>query len=370
MKKSSEKSNSNRESAQASPMSGASGSIPAFFTGGSPYAARQQQQQAVIHSGHTSVQRKPVSVTGNSPVQRMISYKDRQLNDKQVMEILTFLGLEDADTPYVNELQKSDSNFDLLYLVAGLRETEDVGEKDRLIINKWFQSLAPIDQISLVHAPVVDNNNNNIVLEEKPQISRPNTQRARVGDVGFGVFNLFSYAGKSWIATAYHCIRVISGYGTPNNWTSFNSTGTDNAVPFFIGNQWAKNGKLVLADEDADYALFEVIPGVASYPSVKLGTVNGKSAEKLTVLTPRVSEGVGVTTKDLRRPREIEGNKPERFIYESGLMKYQGKTQGGDSGSAIVNVHGEFVGLHHSDFGGFAFQEGKTVFQFLTSLKE
>jgi S1-C subfamily serine protease len=190
----------------------------------------------------------------------------------------------------------------------------------------------------------------------KITVSPPNSIRIEVGPKGKGVFNLFTYAGKQWIATAYHVVKDIEGkFGK----------GADSAAAFIAGNKWATAAKEVLKNEDYDYVLYVVEGPEVAYPEIELGTVNRSASETLTVHTPAREKGFTTDTKNVwaRKPQKT----PE-YMYETGIINYAGGKPG-DSGSAITNAKGQFVGLHQADFGGIGFKEGAGIFQYLLQQK-
>jgi trypsin-like peptidase len=195
--------------------------------------------------------------------------------------------------------------------------------------------------------------------EEK--ISLPNSQRILVGPKGYGVFNLFTFAGKQWIATAYHVVADIDGkYGK----------GEDAGPAFIIGNKWAGAVKQIMADNGDDYILYEITSPGINYPPIQLGAVNNDAPEELTVQTPRESKGVKITPQDVRKPREKQEGAAPKYMYANGRLRYIGETKGGDSGAAIVNASGQLVGLHQMDMGGMGFKKGQKVYDYLMQQKQ
>jgi len=249
-------------------------------------------------------------------------------------------------------------------------------------ISRWARKRKPdtIEPTKEVEGPALEIENRiaDAVAEEKeeerPLVGIPNAQRVRVGQKGFGVFNLFTYAGTAWIATAYHCIQDIDGYFTDGGWKNYPKVGEENAPDFFVKNGWSTEAAvLVDSSPTDDYVLYRVTTPTGGYPLIRLGTVSSAASEDLIVNTPRVPGGVAVKTKLLPKKRRTNVTAPDRYVYENGVANYavstddtSKKTMPGDSGAAVTNINGEFVGIHQTDFGGITFQEGRGILKALS----
>jgi S1-C subfamily serine protease len=313
-----------------------------------------QHSSNITQPANRSIQENPGSRGTQLPSVKVLQPQKNTIPGAVVQRIFEDAG--ESDLEQVAEYIRQKNSH-----LAGLfNDARTNGQK--LSLNSWLKENLSIEikDVRAWHGERKGESEMDITTEtaskEKITVSAPNSQRVKVGIKGFGVFNLFTYAGKQWIATAYHVVKDIDGeFGK----------GADSAPAFIAGNKWATAAKAVLKNDDYDYVLYIVEGPQVAYPEIELGTIDRSASESLTVHTPAREKGFTTDTKNVwaRKPQRT----PE-YMYETGVINYAGGKPG-DSGSAITNAKGQFVGLHQADFGGIGFKEGAGIFQYLLQQK-